>query len=122
MYLFNHFRVSNFNKDTCIYLFAFVAYQNALHHDMMSAGGDLLMTYKGFTDAQAKAHRKYMEKRATIQLTMTSNQRERIKQRAAALGLSVNQYIIGLIFSDLGTMPTPGGREGGGSGPGYPSK
>lgn len=60
-----------------------------------------MLAYKGFTEAQAKAHRKYMESRATIQLNTTEDMREVIKDRAAALGLSVNAYILGLVSADL---------------------
>ena len=65
-----------------------------------------MLAYKGFTEAQAKAHRKYMESRATIQLNMTASEREAIKDRAAALGLSVNAYVLGLVSADLaGSVP-----------------
>ena len=58
--------------------------------------------YKGYTNAQAKAHKAYMSKTATITLTLSHEERERIKQRAAALGCpSVNKYILGLVRSDL---------------------
>jgi len=57
--------------------------------------------YKGFTAAQAKAHQKYMEGQATIQLRMSEDKREEIKARAAALGVSVNAYILGLVEADL---------------------
>lgn len=68
-----------------------------------------MLAYKGFTEAQAKAHKKYMESKATIQLIMTGEQRDSIKDRAAALGLSVNAYILRLVESDLsGSDPTRG--------------
>ena len=60
-----------------------------------------MLAYKGFTEAQAKAHKRYMEGVATIQLRTTDEQREAIKDRAAALGLSVNAYVLGLVAADL---------------------
>ena len=77
-----------------------------------------MSAYKGFTEAQAKAHKKYMEGVATIQLRTTTEQREVIKGRAADLGKSVNGYIMGLVDDDLdraGVKPPPGGEFGGGS-------
>lgn len=60
-----------------------------------------MLAYKGFTEAQAKAHKKYMEGVATIQLRTTAALRDSIKERAAALGLSVNQYLLRLVADDL---------------------
>lgn len=49
--------------------------------------------YKGFTEAQAKAHKKYMEGVATIQIRMTEEKREEIKKHAADMGESVNAFL-----------------------------
>ena len=49
--------------------------------------------YKGFTPAQAKAHKKYMEGVATIQVRVTPERRDEIKSHAAARGESVNGFI-----------------------------
>lgn len=49
--------------------------------------------YKGFTDAQARAHKKYMENVATIQVRTTTERREKIKTHADAQGESVNAFI-----------------------------
>ena len=49
--------------------------------------------YKGFTEAQAKAHKKYMEGVATIQIRMTEEKREEIKKHAADMGESVNVFV-----------------------------
>ena len=49
--------------------------------------------YKGFTPAQAKAHKKYMESVATIQIRVTPERRDAIKAHAAARGESVNGFI-----------------------------
>lgn len=70
------------------------------------------MAYKGFTKAQAKAHSKYMKSQATIQLRLSDDEREQIKQRAAFLGKSVNQYVLDLVRNDIDSAPaTPGGNE-----------
>ena len=49
--------------------------------------------YKGFTEAQAKAHKKYMEDKATIQIRTDSARREAIKNHAASQGESMNQFV-----------------------------
>ena len=49
--------------------------------------------YKGFTEAQARAHKKYMESVATIQIRMTPERREEVKALAAAGGESLNTFI-----------------------------
>ena len=49
--------------------------------------------YKGFTEAQAKAHRKYMEGVATIQIRTDANRRESIRNHAASCGESLNQFV-----------------------------
>ena len=51
------------------------------------------MAYKGFTEAQAKAHKKYMESVATIQVRTTAERRDLIKAHAESQGQSVNAYI-----------------------------
>lgn len=67
--------------------------------------GDILTPYKGFTDAQAKAHKRFMGSRATIQLVMKPELRDAIKRRAASLNLTVNKYILGLVADDLDNGP-----------------
>ena len=52
-----------------------------------------MAAYKGFTEAQAKAHKKYMEAVATIQSRTTADRRELIKAHAEAHGESVNAFI-----------------------------
>lgn len=49
--------------------------------------------YKGFTEAQAKAHKKYMEGVATIQIRTDANRREAIRNHAASHGESLNQFV-----------------------------
>lgn len=52
-----------------------------------------MAAYKGFTEAQAKAHKKYMEGVATIQVRLTAERREEIKAHAELRGESVNAFI-----------------------------
>ena len=68
--------------------------------------------YKGFTEAQAKAHKKYMESVATIQVRTTEERRELIKARASDLGKSVNEYILDLIRRDLSQAAPAGDIPG----------
>lgn len=49
--------------------------------------------YKGFTDAQARAHKKYMKDVATIQVRTTDERRKQIKAHADTQGESVNAFI-----------------------------
>ena len=49
--------------------------------------------YKGFTEAQAKAHKKYMEGVATIQIRTDAERREIIRNHAASNGESLNQFV-----------------------------
>lgn len=49
--------------------------------------------YKGFTEAQAKAHKKYMEDVATIQIRMTAEKRKEVKQHASDMGESLNVFV-----------------------------
>ena len=50
-------------------------------------------TYKGFTEAQARAHKKYMKNFVEIKVRVTPEEREQIKTHAAARGESVNTFI-----------------------------
>lgn len=52
-----------------------------------------MAAYKGFTKAQAEAHKRYMEGVATIQVRMSEEQREAIKAHAEAQGESVNAFV-----------------------------
>ena len=70
--------------------------------------------YKGFTEAQAKAHKNYMKSQATIQLRTSPEKREAIKDRAADLGKSVNEYILDLIQADLVQAAPAGDTAGAG--------
>ena len=70
-----------------------------------------MAAYKGFTDAQAKAHKKYMESVATIQVRMTADRRDEIKAHAAALGESVNIFINRAISETMVRDSTRRGME-----------
>lgn len=50
-------------------------------------------TYRGFTDAQARANKKYLDKLAEIKVRMTPEKREIIQAHAQARGESVNAFI-----------------------------
>lgn len=52
-----------------------------------------MLAYKGFTEAQKKAHKKYMETIATIQIRTTEERRDQIKAHAEDQGESVNGFI-----------------------------
>lgn len=51
-----------------------------------------------YTEAQHKAINKYRANRATIEINLTKEEKERIKQAAADAGKSVNQYILDKIL------------------------
>lgn len=50
--------------------------------------------YSGYNETQAKAYKKYMEKKVMITIRMTEEERETLNKNAAAEGKSVNQYIL----------------------------
>lgn len=52
-----------------------------------------------YTDAQHKAINKYRANRATIEINLTREQKEQVKQAAISAGMSINQYILNKIFS-----------------------
>ena len=49
--------------------------------------------YKGFTQAQARAHKKYMENFVELRARVSFEQRDEIQAHAAAHGESVNAFI-----------------------------
>ena len=49
--------------------------------------------YRGFTEAQAKAHKRYMENFVEVKVRMTPEERERIKAHAVSTGESVTAFI-----------------------------
>ena len=52
-----------------------------------------------YTDAQHKAINKYRTNRATIEINLTKEQKEQVKQAATAAGMSTNQYILSKILN-----------------------
>ena len=50
-------------------------------------------TYKGYTEARARAHKKSMKNFVEIKVRVTPEEREQIKAHAAAKGESVNTFI-----------------------------
>ncbi len=49
--------------------------------------------YRGFTPAQAEAHKRYMENFVEVKVRMTADNRSKIKAHAADHGESVNAFI-----------------------------
>ena len=47
----------------------------------------------GKTDAQKRAQKKYMEKVSRVEITMSTEKRQRIKDHAEARGESVNGFV-----------------------------
>jgi uncharacterized protein (DUF1778 family) len=50
-------------------------------------------TYKGFTEAQAKAHKKYMQQFVEIKVRTTPEKRTIIQEHAAKMGESTTAFI-----------------------------
>ena len=50
-------------------------------------------TYRGFTPAQAAAHKKYMENYVEIKVRVTKDQRTAIQEHARACGESTTAFI-----------------------------
>lgn len=50
--------------------------------------------YNGYNETQAKAYKKYMDKKAVVTVRMTKEEKEVLNQKAAAEGKSINQYIL----------------------------
>ena len=53
-----------------------------------------MLAYKGFTEAQAKAHKKYIGSKATIQIVTTPENRDAIKAHADSKGESMAAFIL----------------------------
>ena len=49
--------------------------------------------YRGFTPAQAKAHKKYMENFVELRARVSPERRDEIQAHAAAQGESVNSFV-----------------------------
>jgi predicted HicB family RNase H-like nuclease len=50
-------------------------------------------TYRGFTEAQARAHKKYISQFVETKIRTTPERREKIKAHAESRGESVNAFI-----------------------------
>lgn len=50
-------------------------------------------SYRGFTEAQARAHKKYIAQFVEVKVRMEPEARETVKTHAAARGESVNGFI-----------------------------
>ena len=50
-------------------------------------------TYRGFTEAQARAHKKYIAQFVETKVRMTPERRDQIRAHAEARGESVNAFI-----------------------------
>lgn len=49
--------------------------------------------YRGFTEAQARAHKKYIAQFVEVKVRMTAEQREAVRRCADRRGESLNAYI-----------------------------
>lgn len=50
-------------------------------------------SYRGFTEAQARAHKKYISNFVEVKVRMTADRRETVRSHAEAVGESLNAYI-----------------------------
>jgi len=85
------------HKNTCIELFimqihVYIAFSLHSWYSVWQ-GGDTV-AYKGFTEAQAKAHKKYIDSKATIQIITTAEHREAIKTHAEHRKESMAGFIL----------------------------
>ena len=55
--------------------------------------GEKNSTYKGFTEAQARAHKKYIAQFVETKVRMTPERRDAVRDHAAAQGESLNGFI-----------------------------
>ena len=58
-------------------------------------------TYRGFTEAQARAHKKYIAKFVEVKIRMKAEQREAIRKAAAGRNQSTNAFILEAIRAAL---------------------
>ena len=58
-------------------------------------------TKSRYTESQHKAINKYRSNRATIEINLTKEDKEKIKHAATEAGQSVNQYIIDKVLKGL---------------------
>ncbi len=50
-------------------------------------------TYRGFTEAQARAHKKYISRFVEVKVRMTPDRRSAVQAHAEAQGESLNAFI-----------------------------
>ena len=50
-------------------------------------------TYRGFTEAQARAHKKYIAQFVEVKVRMTPDRREAVRAHAESKGESLNAFI-----------------------------
>ena len=70
---------------------------------------DKKSTYKGYTPAHAKAHKKYMGEFVELRARVSYEERDKIQAHAAARGESVNSFLRRAISEAMARD-----REGGG--------
>lgn len=68
-------------------------------------------SYRGFTEAQARAHKKYIARFVEVKVRMEPERRETIQAHAAARGQSVNGYINAAIDHEM-ERDAEGGEQG----------
>lgn len=53
-----------------------------------------------YTQAQHEAIKRYRENRESISITLTKEQKDKIKEKASAKNMNVTQYILSLVDFD----------------------
>lgn len=73
-------------------------------------------SYRGFTEAQARAHKKYIARFVEVKIRMEPERRDTIQAHAKAIGTSVNGFINRAIDEamdrDKHAQEGPGGPSG----------
>lgn len=70
-------------------------------------------TYRGFTEAQARAHRRYISRFVEVKVRMEPKRRNAIKSHAEGRGESVNGFINRAIDETM-ERDTQGGKQNAG--------
>lgn len=73
---------------------------------------DRKSTYQGYTEARARANKKYIDKFVEVKVRMNPQRRDTIKAFAEANGESVNGFINRAIDEAMERDGTHGGYEG----------
>lgn len=66
--------------------------------------------YTGFTEARARANKKYMEKFVEVKVRMTPEKRALIQEHAKALGVSATEFINRAIDNQMKIDTEPEGN------------